>query len=102
LEGGRGGERLFFQSTIFIFFLYLMVVLLGSVALIASGLGIRDGLFLTASALTNTGLDPGTIAGGVNSFTPVQKGLFMVIMVVGRLDVVIPIFLLSPSLKRFS
>ena len=76
--------------------------LTGAVLLIISGLGIRNGIFLALSALTNTGLDPLTEAIGINNFTPFQKFCTMVLMLVGRLEVVIPVFLFSPSLRRFA
>ncbi|RLF70601.1 MAG: hypothetical protein DRN35_03985 [Thermoplasmata archaeon] len=96
------GERFFLHSTIFIFFLYMGATLTGALLLIISGLGIRNGIFLALSALTNTGLDPLTEAIGINNFTPFQKFCTMVLMLVGRLEVVIPVFLFSPSLRRFA
>lgn len=96
------GERFFLHSTIFIFFLFMGATLIGAILLIISGLCIKEGIFLSVSALTNTGLDPLAAHSGVNSYTPFQKFCTALLMFAGRLEVVIPVFLFSPSLRRFA
>lgn len=96
---GRGTPPAVVQKTLAFLFMYIIIIVLGGVALSMLGLDLSDGFFCALQAISNTGL--GSDATGVNgdySLVPdLAKWLLSFIMLVGRLEIFTILLVFTPS-----
>lgn len=99
---GKGTPAAVVQKTLAFLFMYIIIIVMGGVALSLMGLNLSDGLFCSLQAISNTGL--GSEATGVNgdySLVPDSaKWLLSFIMLVGRLEIFTILLLFVPSFWR--
>ena len=99
---GKGTPQPIVMKTLAFLFLYLIIIILGGVALSLMGLDLSDGFFCALQAISNTGL--GSDATGVNgdySLVPdAAKWLLSFIMLVGRLELFTVLLVFMPSFWR--
>lgn len=96
---GKGTPVPVLQKTLAFLFLYMLVILIGGIALSIIGLPLSDSFFCSLSAVSNTGV--GTDITGLNgnySLVPdVAKWVLTVLMLVGRLELFTVLVLLTPN-----
>lgn len=95
---GKGTPVAVLQKTLAFLFLYLIVILIGGVALSIIGLPISDSFFCSLSAISNTGV--GTDITGFNgnyALVPdAAKWVLTLIMLIGRLELFTILVLFTP------
>lgn len=81
---------------------YLMVILIGLVILVLTGLPLKDSFFCSLSAISNTGLgtDITGISGNYAYVHPVAKWTLSLIMLTGRLELYTILLLFTPGFWR--
>lgn len=96
---GKGTPQAVVQKVLAFIFMYIIVIVLGGVALAMMGLDLSDALFCALQAISNTGL--GSEATGVNgdySYVPdLAKWLLSFIMLVGRLEIFTILLVFTPA-----
>lgn len=96
---GKGTQPAIVQKTLAFLFIYIIIIVSGSVILAMTGLDLSDGLFCSLQAISNTGL--GSEATGVNGdYSLVSDGakwLLSFIMLVGRLEIFTVLLVFIPS-----
>ena len=99
---GKGTPVPVLQKTLAFLFLYLIVILVGGIALCIIGLPITDSFFCSLSAISNTGV--GTDITGFNgnyALVPdAAKWVLTFIMLIGRLELFTILLLLTPHFWR--
>ena len=85
---GKGTSYILVQKVLAFLFLYIFVILGGAVILVLLGLNLRDALFCSLSAISNTGLgtDATGVAGNYSLVPDAAKWTLAFIMLVGRLE----------------
>ena len=96
---GKGTSTPIVMKTLAFLFIYIMIIVVGGVAISLMGLDLSDGFFCALQAISNTGL--GSDATGVNgdySLVPdAAKWLLSFIMLVGRLEIFTVLLVFIPS-----
>lgn len=96
---GKGTPPPVVMKTLAFLFIYIIIIIIGGVALSLMGLDLSDGFFCALQAISNTGL--GSEATGVNgdySLVPdAAKWLLSFIMLVGRLEIFTVLLVFIPS-----
>ncbi|MCM1290985.1 MAG: TrkH family potassium uptake protein [Prevotella sp.] len=85
---GKGTSYIIVQKVLAFLFLYIFVILMGGVILVLLGMPLRDSLFCSLSAISNTGLGTDTtgVAGNFALVPDTAKWVLAFIMLVGRLE----------------
>ncbi|MCM1377259.1 MAG: TrkH family potassium uptake protein [Clostridium sp.] len=96
---GKGTPTAIVMKTLAFLFLYIIVIILGGVALSLLGLPLRDSLFCSLSAISNTGLgtDITGLAGNYAYVPDTAKWILSFIMLVGRLELFTVLVIFTPS-----
>ncbi|MCM1369661.1 MAG: TrkH family potassium uptake protein [Candidatus Amulumruptor caecigallinarius] len=96
---GKGTQPSIVMKTLAFLFMYIIIIVVGGVALSMMGLSLSDGFFCALQAISNTGL--GTSATGVNGdYSMISNGakwLLAFIMLVGRLEIFTILLVFTPS-----
>lgn len=96
---GKGTQNSLVMKTLAFLFIYIIIIVIGGVAISLMGLDLSDGLFCALQAISNTGI--GSEATGVNgdySLIPdAAKWLLSFIMLVGRLEIFTVLLIFIPS-----
>ena len=99
---GKGTPSPILMKTLAFLFLYVAVIVLGGVLMVIIGLPLKDGFFISLSAVSNTGL--GTDITGFNGnfalIPDVGKWIVSFLMLVGRLELFTILILFFPSFWR--
>ena len=99
---GKGTPAPVLMKTLAFLFLYIVVIVIGGLLLVIIGLPLKDGFFISLSAVSNTGL--GTDITGINGnfalIPDVAKWLVSFLMLVGRLELFTILILFFPSFWR--
>ena len=99
---GKGTPSPILMKTLAFLFLYVAVIVLGGVLMVIIGLPLKDGFFISLSAVSNTGL--GTDITGFNGnfalIPDVGKWIISFLMLVGRLELFTILILFFPSFWR--
>lgn len=99
---GKGTPPAILMKTLAFLFLYVTVIILGGTAMVLIGLPLKDGFFISLSAVSNTGL--GTDITGFNGnfalIPDVGKWIVSFLMLVGRLELFTILILFFPSFWR--
>ncbi len=85
---GKGTSYIIVQKVLAFLFLYIFVIIAGGVVLVLFGMTLRDSLFCSLSAISNTGLgtDATGVAGNYALVPDGAKWTLSFIMLVGRLE----------------
>lgn len=81
-------------SFIGVFLLFYVILLL---ALLATGLDLRTAFGAGTAALSNAGVGIGGVADGFSQLNPIAKGLIIVAMLAGRLEIFTLLVLFAPA-----
>lgn len=96
---GKGTQQSIVMKTLAFLFMYIIIIIVGGVALSMMGLTLSDGFFCALQAISNTGL--GTDATGVNGdyslVCDAAKWLLAFIMLVGRLEIFTILLVFTPA-----
>ena len=99
---GRGTPPPILMKTLAFLFLYIIVIAIGGTIMVLIGLPLKDGFFVSLSAVSNTGL--GTDITGFNgnfaNIPDVGKWIISLLMLVGRLELFTILILFFPSFWR--
>lgn len=95
----KGTPQPIVMKTLAFLFLYIIVIIAGGVGLSLLGLPLRDSLFCSLSAISNTGLgtDVTGIAGNYAYVPDLAKWLLSFIMLIGRLELFTVLVILTPG-----
>lgn len=96
---GKGTSSSLLFKTLAFIFLYLIVIFVGSVLLVITGIPLRDSFFCCLSAISNTGLgtDITGISGNYSMVADVAKWILSIIMLIGRLELFTVLLLFTPG-----
>lgn len=96
---GKGTPQSVLMKTLAFLFLYVIVIVVGGAILALIGLPLKDSLFVSLSAISNTGLgtDITGISGNYYLVPDAAKWLLSFIMLVGRLELFTVLLLFVPS-----
>lgn len=96
---GKGTPPSIVMKTLAFLFLYIIVIVMGGVGLSLLGLPLRDSMFCSLSAISNTGLgtDITGIAGNYSAVPDLAKWLLSFIMLVGRLELFTVLVIFTPT-----
>lgn len=85
---GKGTPQPIVMKTLAFLFMYIIVILLGAIALLLCGLPLKHGLFCALSAVSNTGLgtDVTGIEGTYSQVSDMAKWILSFLMLTGRLE----------------
>lgn len=99
---GRGITPDLATKSLAFLFLYILVIVVGSVVLVLIGMPLGDSLFCALSAISNTGLGTDTTGIGGNFYylVPAAKWVLALIMLMGRLEIYTVILLFTPYFWR--
>lgn len=96
---GKGTPFPVVAKTLAFLFMYIIIIVIGGVALSLMGLDVSTGFFCALTAISNTGL--GTAATGINGdYSMISDGakwLMSFIMLVGRLEIFTVLLVFTPS-----
>ena len=96
---GKGTPNAVILKTLAFLFIYIIIIIVGGVAISLMGLDVSDGFFCALQAVSNTGL--GSEATGINgdySLVPDgAKWILSFIMLVGRLEIFTVLLVFIPS-----
>lgn len=99
---GKGTQPSVVNKTLAFLFIYIIVIVIGGVALSMMGMDLSDGFFCALQAISNTGL--GSDATGVNGdyslVCDTAKWLLSFIMLVGRLEIFTILLLFTQAFWR--
>lgn len=96
---GKGSTPAVVQKTLAFLFLYIIVIIVGGMALCLLGLPLKDAFFCSLSAISNTGLgtDATGVAGNFALIPDVAKWILGFIMLVGRLELFTVLLIFTPT-----
>lgn len=96
---GKGTPASIVMKTLAFLFLYIIIIVLGGMALALMGLPLRDSLFCSLSAISNTGLgtDITGVSGDYSLVPNAAKWLLSFIMLTGRLELFTILIIFTPS-----
>lgn len=99
---GKGTPSPIMMRTLAFLFVYIIVIVLGGVGLTLMGLPLRDSLFCSLSAISNTGLgtDITGLSGNYANVPDLAKWLLSFIMLVGRLELFTVLLIFTPGFWR--
>lgn len=96
---GKGTPGAVVMKTLAFLFIYIIIIVIGGVAISLMGLDLSDGFFCALQAISNTGL--GSEATGINgdySLVPdAAKWILSFIMLIGRLEIFTVLLVFIPS-----
>ena len=85
---GNGTPTAVLHKSLAFIFLYVLVIVVGGILLVATGLSVQEGFFYALAAISNTGLDSQIV--GMNfsyvMLSDVAKWIISAIMLIGRLE----------------
>lgn len=96
---GKGTPSPVVMKVLAFLFMFFIIIIVGGAALALLGLDLKDGLFYSLQAISNTGLDAGVI-GSANNYIAMPdsaKWLLGFIMLVGRLEIFTILLVFVPS-----
>ncbi|MDE5875950.1 MAG: TrkH family potassium uptake protein [Muribaculaceae bacterium] len=95
---GKGTSYILVQKVLAFLFLYIIVIMLGGLALVLFGLPLKDSFFCALSAISNTGLgtDITGVAGNYAYVPDAVKWILAFIMLVGRLELFTILVIFTP------
>lgn len=96
---GKGTAAPVVLKVLAFLFMYIIIIVVGGVALALLGLDLSEGFFYALQAVSNTGLDAGVIGSNYDysMMSPVAKWLLGFIMLVGRLEIFTILLIFVPS-----
>lgn len=96
---GKGTPQPIVLKTLAFLFLYIIVILVGSVGLLVCGLQLKDAFFCCLSAISNTGLgtDMTGVSGNYNAVSDGAKWLLSFLMLTGRLEIYTVLLIFTPA-----
>ncbi|MDE7381921.1 MAG: TrkH family potassium uptake protein [Muribaculaceae bacterium] len=96
---GKGTQPAIVMKTLAFLFLYIIIIITGGIALALLGLPLRDSIFCSLSAISNTGLgtDITGISGNYSLVPDLAKWLLSFLMLIGRLELFTILVIFTPS-----
>ena len=96
---GKGVPQPVVLKVLAFLIIYGLVILTGGIVLTLIGLPMRDSLFCSLSAISNTGLGTDTtgIAGNYQAIPDLAKWILSFIMLIGRLEIFTVLLVFTPS-----
>ena len=96
---GKGTPNTILMGTLAFLFMYIIVIIVGAIALMLCQLPLKDSLFCALSAVSNTGL--GTeitgVAGNYSTVPTAAKWILSYLMLVGRLELYTVLLIFTPG-----
>lgn len=96
---GKGTPQPILMKTLAFLFMYIIVIGIGAIGLMLCGLPLKDGIFCSLSAVSNTGLgtDITGIHGNYSQVSDVAKWFLSFLMLTGRLELYTVLLIFTPG-----
>lgn len=96
---GKGTQTSMVNKAIAFLFLYIIVIIVGGVALSLMGVGLSEGFFCSLMSISNSGLEAGATGLDIDysAIPAAGKWLLSVIMLVGRLEIFTILLIFTPT-----
>ena len=96
---GKGTPAPIVMRTLAFLFLYLIVIIVGAMALMVCGFPLNDGFFCALSAVSNTGLgtDITGLEGNYSQVSATAKWILSFLMLTGRLELYTILLIFTPA-----
>ncbi len=96
---GKGTPQPILMKTLAFLFMYIIVIILGATGLMMCNLPLKDSIFCSLSAVSNTGLgtDITGIAGNYSQVSDLAKWILCFLMLTGRLELYTVLLIFTPG-----
>lgn len=96
---GKGTPQPILMKTLAFLFMYIIVIILGATGLMLCDLPLKDSIFCSLSAVSNTGLgtDITGIAGNYSQVSDLAKWILSFLMLTGRLELYTVLLIFTPG-----